>query len=140
MSLLADAVRRFNAELLNMINKEVRVTTSNGVTYRGTLIAIDNSLNLLLMDAVNDKNERFPRVLIMGHAVIDVVLIQEFVDLREFARYIDRYFPGMVKYVEEANIVQVGNVKVTPAGVEGSGPLAKRVKELFDEFLSRKKA
>jgi len=116
MSLLADAARRFNAELLNMVNKEVRVTTNSGVTYRGTLVGIDNSLNLMLVDAVNDKNERFSRVLIMSHAIIDVVLIQEFVDLREFARYIDRYFPGMVKYIEEANVVQVGNVKVTTAG------------------------
>lgn len=140
MSLLADAARRFNVELLNMVNKEVRVTTNSGVTYRGTLVGIDNSLNLMLVDAVNDKNERFSRVLIMSHAIIDVVLIQEFVDLREFARYIDRYFPGMVKYIEEANVVQVGNVKVTTAGIEGSGPLAKRVKELFDEFMTKRKA
>ena len=139
MSLLADVTRRFNAELLNMVNKEVRITTSTGTTYQGTLVGVDNSLNVMLVDAVNNKNEKFPRVLIMSHAIVDVVLVQEFVDLREFARYIDKYFPGMVKYVEEANIVQVGNVKVTTAGIEGSGPLAKRVKELFDEFMSKRK-
>lgn len=139
MSLLADAARRFNAELLNMVNKEVRITTSTGVTYQGLLVGIDNSLNVILVDAVNNKNERFSRVLIMSHAIVDMVLVEEFVDLREFARYIDKYFPGMVKYVEEANVVQVGNVKVTVAGVEGSGPLAKRVKELFDEFMSKRK-
>ncbi len=139
MSLLADVTRRFNAELLNMVNKEVRITTSTGATYQGTLVGIDNSLNVMLVDAVNNKNEKFSRVLIMSHAIIDMVLVQEFMDLREFARYIDKYFPGMVKYVEEANIVQVGNVKVTTAGIEGSGPLAKRVKELFDEFMSKRK-
>ncbi|GAB6946520.1 Lsm family RNA-binding protein [Vulcanisaeta sp. JCM 16161] len=140
MSLLADATRRFNAELLNMVNKEVRVTTSTGTTYQGMLVGIDSSLNIMLVDAVNNKNERFSRVLVMSHAIVDIVLVQEFVDLREFARYIDKYFPGMVKYVEEANVVQVGNVKVTTAGVEGSGPLAKRVKELFDEFMSKRRA
>ena len=139
MSLLADAARRFNAELLNMVNKEVRITTGTGITYQGILVGIDSSLNIMLVDAVNNKNERFSRVLIMSHAIVDIVLIQEFVDLREFAKYIDKYFPGMVKYVEEANVVQVGNVKVTVAGVEGSGPLAKRVKELFDEFMSKRK-
>lgn len=141
MSLLADAARRFNAELLNMVNKEVRVTTSTGTTYQGMLVGIDSSLNIMLVDAVNNKNERFSRVLIMSHAIVDIVLVQEFVDLREFARYIDKYFPpGMVKYIEEANVVQVGNVKVTTAGVEGSGPLAKRVKELFDDFMSKRRA
>ncbi|MFB6471007.1 MAG: Lsm family RNA-binding protein [Vulcanisaeta sp. AZ3] len=139
MSLLADAVRRFNAELLNMINKEVRITTTTNMTYQGLLVGVDNSLNVILVDAINNKNERFSRVLIMSHSIIDMVLVEEFIDLREFARYIDKYFPGMVKYVEEANIVQIGNVKVTTAGVEGSGPLAKRVKELFDEFLSKRK-
>ncbi|WP_069807176.1 Lsm family RNA-binding protein [Vulcanisaeta thermophila] len=138
MSLLADASRRFNAELLNMVNKEVRVSVTNGSTYRGLLVGIDSSLNIILQDAVNEKNERFSRVLIMNHAIVDMVLIEEYVDLREFAKYIDKYFPGMVKYIEEANVVQVGNVKVTTAGVEGTGPLAKRVKELFDEFMSRR--
>jgi len=138
VSLLADAGRRFNVELLSMINKEVRVIMREGITYRGLLVGIDSSLNMILENAVNNKNEKFTKVLLMGHSIIEVALIQEYLDLRDFAKYIDKYFPGMVKYVEEANIVQVGNVRVSEAGVEGTGPLAKRVKELFDEYLTRR--
>jgi small nuclear ribonucleoprotein (snRNP)-like protein len=138
VSLLADAGRRFNVELLSMVNKEVRVSMRDGATYRGLLVGIDGSLNMILENATNDKNEKFTKVLLMSHSIVEVALLQEYLDLREFAKYIDKYFPGMVKYVEEANVVQVGNVRVSEAGVEGAGPLAKRVKELFDEYLSRK--
>ena len=139
MSLLADANRRFNAELLNMVNRDVKVVVGNGTVYKGRLVGIDNSLNIILENAVNERNERFPKVLIMSRYIVEIALIQERLDLREFAEYINPYFPGMVKYVEEANIVMVGsNVRVTEAGVEGVGPLAKRVKELFDEYMARK--
>ncbi len=138
-SVLADANRRFYAEILNMIDKPVKVTMKDGTTYQGTLLGVDSSLNIVLANAMNNKNERFSRVVIMSHAINEIALLQEVLDMREFAKFLEKYFPGMVKYIEEANIIQVGSgVKVTPGGVEGSGPLAKRVKELFDEFFKKR--
>jgi len=139
-SLLSEANRRFIIELANMLNKEVQVITTNGIKYRGSLVGIDSSLNIIIANAVTDKNEKYPRVVIMNHTVAQMILLEEHLDLRDFAKYLEKYFPGMVRYVEEANIVLVGDkVRVTETGVEGVGPIAKRVKEIYDEYLTKRR-
>ncbi len=67
-------------------------------------------------------------------------MTEQYLDLADFAKELEKYFPGMIKYVEEANLIQVGeSVRVTQnGGVEGSGLTAKRVKELFDNYLKRR--
>ena len=125
---------------MSMLNKKVQVITTNGNVYKGLLVGLDDRLNIILADVITEKNERFPRMLIMNHVITQISLLEEKLDLREFARYLEKYFPGMVKYVEEANIVLVGDkVRVSEIGVEGTGPMAKRVKEIFDEYLASRK-
>lgn len=137
---LTEATRRFIIELMSMLNKKVQVITTNGNVYKGLLVGLDDRLNIILADVITEKNERFPRMLIMNHVITQISLLEEKLDLREFARYLEKYFPGMVKYVEEANIVLVGDkVRVSEIGVEGTGPMAKRVKEIFDEYLASRK-
>ncbi len=133
---LTEASRKFTLELMNMLNRRVRVVTTSGTVYEGILIGVDNELNIVLGDVSTSRQERYPRVLILKHAICEIALLEERLDLRELAKILEKYFPGMVKYVEEANIILVGDrIRVTEAGVEGSGPLAKRVKEIYDQFM-----
>ncbi len=133
---LTEASRRFTLELMNMINRRVKVVTTMGTVYEGVLLGVDNDLNIVLADVSTSRQEKYPRVVLLRHAICEIALLEERLDLRELAKLLEKYFPGMVKYVEEANIILVGDrIRVTEAGVEGSGPLAKRVKEIFDQFM-----
>lgn len=136
-----EGARRFNIEVNAMLGRRVVVNMVGGSYYKGQLVGIDQGLNVVLTDAVNDKNEKFPKVVIMSGAIRDIALIEEYLDLREFAKILEKYFPGMVKYIEETNTVMVGdNVSVTESGVKGTGLVARRVKEIFDEYVqSRRK-
>lgn len=135
-----EGVRRFNAEVMGMLGKKVVVNLMSGSYYKGQLVGIDQELNIVLVDAVNEKNEKYPKVLIKSNAIRDISLMEEYIDLRELAKILEKYFPGMVKYVEESNVIIVGeNVTVTEDGVKGSGLMARRVKELYDEYIQSRR-
>jgi small nuclear ribonucleoprotein (snRNP)-like protein len=138
-STLAEANKRFVAELNNVIGREVQVVLSNGEIYRGILHAVDTQLNIVLSNAVGKTGEKYDRIFIMYRYIIHIDSIQRRIDLREFAKYAEKVFPGMVKYVEETNTVLIGDkVRVSEIGVEGVGPVAERAKRLFEEFLKAK--
>lgn len=136
-----EGARRFNVEVMGMLGRVVQVNLMDGSSYRGQLAGIDQELNIVLINAVNNKNTRFPKVLIKSEAIRDIALIEEYIDLRELAKILEKNFPGMVKYIEETNTITVGdNVIVTEEGVKGTGLLARRVREVYDGYVqSRKK-
>lgn len=135
-STLAEASKRFVAELNNVLGREVQVVLSSGEVYRGVLHAVDNQLNIVLANATNKSGERFTRVFIMYRYIVHIDSMERRIDMREFAKQAEKIFPGMVKYVEETNTVLIGDkVRVSEIGVEGIGPVAERAKRLFEEFL-----
>ncbi|MFN3803667.1 MAG: Lsm family RNA-binding protein [Pyrobaculum sp.] len=138
-STLAESSKRFVAELNNLIGREVQVTLANGEVYRGVLHAVDSQLNIVLANAVSKTGEKYIRTFIMYRYIIHIDSIEKRIDLREFAKYVEKMFPGMVRYIEETNVVMIGDkVRVSEIGVEGVGPLAERAKRLFEEFLKSK--
>ncbi len=123
-----------------MLGRRVLVNLIGGSFYRGQLVGIDQGLNIILVDVTNDKNERFPKVLVKSEAIRDIALVEEYIDLRELAKILEKYFPGMVKYIEETNTIIVSeNVTVTEEGVKGTGLVARRVKEIYDEYVQTRK-
>jgi len=133
---LAEANKRFVAELNSLIGREVQVVLSNGEVYKGILHAVDSQLNILLANATAKSGDKYNRVFIMYRYIVHIDSVEKRIDLREFAKYAEKVFPGMVKYVEETNTVLIGDkVRVSEIGVEGVGPVAERAKRLFDEFL-----
>jgi small nuclear ribonucleoprotein (snRNP)-like protein len=135
-SILAEASKRFVAELNNVLGREVQVVLSNGEVYRGVLHAVDSQLNIVLANATNKSGEKFAKVFIMHRYIVHIDSIERRIDMREFAKQAEKIFPGMVKYVEETNTVLIGDkVRVSEIGVEGVGPVAERARRLFEEFL-----
>ena len=123
-----------------MLGRMVLVNLMDGSSYRGQLAGIDQGLNMVLVNVVSSKNERYPKVLIRSEAIRDVALIEEYIDLRELAKILEKYFPGMVKYIDETNTIIVGeNVTVTEEGVKGTGLMARRVKEIYDEYVQSRR-
>ncbi|MBS7622009.1 Lsm family RNA-binding protein, partial [Candidatus Bathyarchaeota archaeon] len=57
-------------------------------------------------------------------------------DMEEFARRLEEVFPKMVRYIPEARVITVlERIRVTERGVEGTGPIADRVRSIFDKFV-----
>lgn len=140
MSVLAEANKRFVAEINNLIGKEVFVGLSNGDEYRGVLHAVDSQLNIILLNVITKSGNKFSKSILFSRYIIYINSVEKGFDLRGFAKYAEKYFPGMVKYVEESNIVLIGDkVRVSEIGIEGSGPLAERVRQIYEEFAKRQR-
>jgi len=130
-------------ELRKMMGKNVLVETSDGSTYAGVLEAFDPvSLSLVLSNAEKDKGQKYFRMVMSGNHIRAVLLPKAFVELRKLAERLERIFPNMVKYNEEAGVIIVlDKVRVDERGViEGTGMVAERVQRVYDEFLKESSA
>jgi len=134
--------RRFAAEFSAMIDKTVGVRTRDGREYTGKLVGYDSStLSLVLSDAKDSEGREYPRLILYGRVVSEVFLVEAPLDLEELARRLEERFPKMVKYYPEARVIVVmDKIRVTERGVEGAGPIAQRVKDIFDEFVAKKRS
>ncbi|MEL9990691.1 MAG: Lsm family RNA-binding protein [Thermoproteus sp.] len=141
MSVLAEANKRFVAEINNLLGKEVIVGLSNGDEYKGTLHAIDSQLNIILLNVTTKSGNKYTKSILISRYIIYINAVEKEIDLRGFAKYAEKYFPGMVRYVEESNVVLISDkVRVSEIGIEGSGPLAERVKQIYEEFMRRQRS
>lgn len=146
MSVL-DASRRLVSELAGLIDKRIRVVLSDGRSYEGQLAGFDHpSLNLLLQNAVDDKGNKYPKVVIKGERLSEIVVLEvPIFDPEDFKNFVVREMKipeHLVKVIPEARIVEVqGRYRVSEKGVEGTGPVAETLYRLLQQYLeSRKKS
>ncbi|MBS7248511.1 MAG: Lsm family RNA-binding protein [Candidatus Jordarchaeales archaeon] len=133
----------FFKDLNAIINKKIKVNLEGGRTYEGTLKSYEaGTLSLCLTDAEDDRGNTYSRVFIRGDKIVDFFQIEEGINLRELYMEISKVFPhGDVEFLEENNVILVlKKVKVTENGVEGEGPIARRVKEIYDRFMAERGA
>lgn len=133
-------MRRFSEEIVGMIGRRVGIETSDGKTYEGDLVGVDEKLDVILSNVIGGKGNVFKLVL-NGAYVKEVRLLEKPFDLRALSERLGRVFPGLVKIREDIGaIIVMDKIKVTEMGVvEGSGLSAERVKSIYDEFLREKK-
>jgi|BEDMetMinimDraft_1075159.scaffolds.fasta_scaffold00517_2 small nuclear ribonucleoprotein (snRNP)-like protein len=138
------SVRRIVTDLNALIDKPVTVRLTSGRTYSGVLSSFESSsLMLSLVNARDNENNQYSRVILNG-MVISEVLVKSSptFDVKEFAEILERSLslrPGDIKVYEDAQLVTVmDRIKVSEAGVEGTGPLAQRVYDVFTDYTKRK--
>jgi len=137
--------RSLTSELNKLIDKKVVVKLGDNRRYTGKLITIDpSSLNLVLADAEADDGSKYHRVVLSGAFIREIILPEQPLFIaEEFAEFLARRLnlrSDALKVISEINAVEVyGRVRVRESGVEGSGTLAERVNELFNEYIERKK-
>jgi len=137
------AERKFFVEVGALIDKPVRVLTTDGKTFDGTLVGINpETLSLCLSEAKNEKGIVMHRVVLNGSVVAQVFAIEKPFDLRALAERLEKVFPRFVKlYEDQGFIIVMEKIRVTEKGVEtGSGPAAERVQKVYEQFLSEMKA
>ncbi len=129
-----------------MLGKRVEVVLSTGKRYQGILLGFDHpELNVLLADAVEEGGEgrTIPRLLVKGSVLAELhALEKSLFEPREFAEYLRTRLglrPDAVRVYEDAGVVVVFNtIRVTPEGVEGSGPYVPKIKAILDEYMRAK--
>lgn len=135
------STKRYISELNNFIDRIVKVITIRGTVYEGKLIGLDfSNLNICLSDVLIE-GEKYPRVVINGNAISEIILKEKPFDLKGLSDRLSKLFPNMVKYYEDAGFIMVmDRIKVTAEGVEGSGPMYERVKKVYDQYVIEQKS
>ncbi len=133
------ALRAFNREIAAVMGATVDVVLSNGKKYTGTLKGFDqNSLSIILSDVVDHGDEsKTPKIFIYGKSIVSFSVAEIEVSLEGLARQLEKQFPpGGVRYYADTGTVLVMNkIRITSEGVDGTGPLYERVKEIADSWL-----
>lgn len=134
---------RFLRELAALLDKMVSVKTVHGKAYSGRLVGYDpTTLSLCLSEAKSDEGAVYARVFIRGDVISEIIRQEEPFDLKGLAKRLEKIFPNMVKLYEDAGVIVVmDKIRVTEEGViEGTGPVAERVKRVYEQFISERKA
>ncbi len=135
----AVASRKFFEELGQLIDKSVRVEGTNGKVYDGVLLGYDgNSMNICLGDVAGTQGTKIHRVFIYGPTIARVSASERPFNLAGLAERLERVFPNMVRtYHDAGTLVVMDKIRVNEAGVvEGSGPAADRVRDIYQRFVN----
>ncbi|MFQ6053538.1 MAG: Lsm family RNA-binding protein [Candidatus Bathyarchaeia archaeon] len=133
------AGRRFFEELGQLINKVVQVEDAAGRVLEGTLLGYDaKSMSVCLGDVKGERGTKIHRVFIYGSTIARISASERPFNLEGLAERIERVFPNMVRLYADAGIIVVmDKIRVNERGViEGSGPAADRVRDIYERFLS----
>jgi len=128
----------FTTEVSRLIGKKVVVITQSNEEFSGILASLDiDTFSVILNNVELKDGNRLPKIIINGREVKRIELKKAIIDLKKLAERIERVFPKMVQYNEEAGVIIVMNrIRVTENGViEGSGLAAEKVNEIYNEFV-----
>lgn len=129
----------FNKELADLKGKYITIVTTTGKIYNGLLKAWNpDTFDICIANAKEAKNSYF-KVFLRGPIISEILIMEQPFDLQGLADELQErlnLLPADVKLFEDARIIQVLNkVKVSEKGVDGTGPVADRVRAVFESFM-----
>jgi small nuclear ribonucleoprotein (snRNP)-like protein len=137
--------RRVSGDLNTLIDKTIIVKLSNNKTYSGVLSSFELSPFMIsLTNAKDNENNTYYKVIINGSLITEILVKNAPIfDPREFAELVAKELNIRsvdIKVYEEAGIVTIlDKIKVSENGVEGSGPLAQKVYDIYNSYVEKKK-
>jgi small nuclear ribonucleoprotein (snRNP)-like protein len=135
----AVASRKFFEELGQLVTKSVRVEDTKGNIIDGTLLGYDSStMSVCLADVKGEQGTKVHRVFLYGPTIARISASEHPFDLGGLAERLERVFPNMVRvFSDVGTIVVMGEIRVNESGVvEGTGPAADRVRDIYQRFIS----
>ncbi len=130
--------RKFFEELGQLVGKPVVVEDSQGNTYEGNLLGYDSqSMSIALGEVKGTKGTKYHRLILTGNVIAKIMATDTPFNLTGLKERLERVFPSMVQYVPEAGILIVmSKIRLNETGViEGTGPAASRVQDIYNRFI-----
>lgn len=137
------AIGDFFKELTALLGSRIEVNTEIGKSYNGILKGFDrNTLSIVLAEAKDNQGTYYHRIFIRGEKINEIIKAEEPFDIKGLYLELGKIFPpGEVEFFEDSRIIRVlKKVKVTEDGVEGEGPLAERIRQIYDKYIQEKKS
>jgi len=129
----------FNKELADLKGKYITVVTTTEKNFNGLLKAWNPDTFDLCLSNVNEGKNSYFKVFLRGPIISEILISEQPFDLRGLASELQErlnLLEADVKVYDDARMIQVLNkVKVTEKGVEGTGPVADRVRVVFEQFM-----
>lgn len=142
---VVEASRRLINELSVMLDKKVKIVLDTGKYYEGILAGFDHpSLNVLLKYATDSEGLKYPRIIIKGERISEIIVMEEPIfDPEEFKEVILRELKipeHSVRVIPDARAIEVlGRYRISEEGVMGSGPMAETLFSLYKRYIEQKK-
>ncbi|MCW4050090.1 MAG: Lsm family RNA-binding protein [Candidatus Bathyarchaeota archaeon] len=131
--------RKFFEELGQLVSKPVVVEDTQGKTYDGILLGYDSqSMSIALGDVMGLQGKLFHRLFLTGNTVAKIMATETPFNLNGLKERLERVFPNMVQAFPEAGILVVmSKIRLNETGIiEGTGPAADRVRDIYKRFVS----
>ena len=128
----------FFGELSRILRKQVTVVTMSGKAYTGVFDGYDpETMSICLTDATDENGNTINKIFLNGSVMAQIYTSEKPFDLRGLADRLEKVFPRMVKFYEDAAVIVVmDKIRVNETGIlEGSGPIAERVQRVYDVFI-----
>jgi len=130
--------RKFFEELGQLVGKPVVVEDTSDKTYEGILLGYDSqSMSVALGDVKGSQGKLYHRLFLTGNTLKKIMATDTPFNLEGLKERLERVFPNMVQYFPEAGVLVIMNkIRVNETGViEGTGPAAKRVEDIYNRFI-----
>ncbi|TFH11646.1 MAG: hypothetical protein E4H14_00370 [Candidatus Thorarchaeota archaeon] len=139
------AMRTFNRELASVVGSSIEVAIKDGKKYSGILKGIDqNTLSIVLTEVVNlSDGSTIPKIFIYGDNIVSFSVAEKEISLEGLAKELQMTFPpgGVVYHSESGSggvVVVMNKIRISAEGVDGSGPLYERVRDIARPWLEEK--
>jgi len=140
---MADVGRRmYFEEFSKLLRRVVTVRTMDGQVYIGSLEGYNpETMSVCLVDAKDEKGKTIPRLFLSGNVVAQIFATEKPFNIRGLADRLEKVFPRMVKLYDDVGVIVVmDKIRLNAAGIiEGSGPMAERVRRVYEEFMRETK-
>lgn len=134
----------FFKEINTFVNNLVKVNMDyDDKWFVGTLIGLEqNSLSLVLIDAKDESNNRYEKIVIRGNVWTTMTLEDPPFPIQELAERVKKVLPNEAVYVSPEGKIELleGRIVVSEHGVEGSGATAQRIQKIWEQFVADRKS
>ncbi len=130
--------RKFFEELGQLVGKPVVVEDSEGKTYEGTLLGFDTqSMSVALGEVTSTSGTKYHKMILTGNVIAKIMATDTPFNLEALKARLERVFPNMVQHVPEVGVLIVmSKIRLNETGViEGTGPAAGRVQDIYNRFI-----
>ena len=134
--------RKFFDELGMLVGKPVAVVDTQGKTFDGDLLGYDINTLSLCLGNVNTERGKVHRLFLSGANITRILASERPFNIEGLKERLEKVFPNMVQLFPEAGVVVVmGKIRLNETGViDGTGPAADRVKDIFQRFKAETQA